>query len=85
MSAEFLLGFTAAGCLVVSLFFFRFWRASADRFFALMGLAFAIFGANRLALSFLEEDSEARPVVYLVRLLAFLVIVAAILDRNKRA
>jgi hypothetical protein len=80
---EFLLGVTAAGCFVISLFFARFWRATGDRFFLLMSLGFAIFAANRVVLSFLDENSEARPAAYTVRLLAFAMIVFAILSRGR--
>ena len=83
MSADFLVGFTAMGCFVAALFFVRFWRATGDRFFALFALAFALFGANRVVLGFLNEGNEARPAIYVVRLLAFLVIVAAIVDKNR--
>jgi hypothetical protein len=83
MSADFLVGFTAMGCFVVALFFVRFWRATGDRFFALFALAFGLFGANRVVLGFLNEGSEARPAIYVVRLLAFLAIVVAIVDKNR--
>jgi Fe2+ transport system protein B len=85
MSADFLVGFTAMGCFVIALFFARFWRTTGDRFFAWFALAFALFGANRVVLGFLSETSEARPVVYVVRLVAFLLIVAAIVDKNRAA
>ena len=83
MSADFLVGFTAMGCFVVALFFARFWRATGDRFFAWFALAFALFGANRCVLGFLSEDNEARPALYVVRLVAFLVIVWAVIDKNR--
>lgn len=82
--SDFLLGFTTMGCLVVALFFFRFWRSTEDRFFALLCLAFLTFGINRFVLLFLDEAAEARTAVYFVRLLAFLLIIAAIIDKNRR-
>jgi uncharacterized membrane protein HdeD (DUF308 family) len=82
---EFLLGFTSMGCLVVALIFFRHWRDSADRFFAMFAVAFLVFGVNRLMLAVLETDDEGRIVVYLGRLAAFLVIIAAIVDKNRAA
>ena len=85
MTPEFLLGFTAFGCMVIALFFARFWRASGDRFFVLMASAFAIFALNRTVLGFLEEDSEARPALYVVRLVAFVIILVAIIDKDRRA
>lgn len=84
MSQDFLLGFTACGCFAIALFFLRFWRASGDRFFVLMGTAFGIFAFNRLALAILEEESETRPFIYLFRLLAFLMILVAILEKNRQ-
>jgi hypothetical protein len=65
-------------------FFLQYWRASGDRFFAFFAVAFAVFAVNRVVLGFLDTDSEARPVVYLVRLLCFLLIAAAIFDKNRR-
>jgi hypothetical protein len=85
MSASFLTGATCFGCLVIALFFMRFWRTTDDRFFALFSLAFAMLGLNQLALGFLDEQSEARPAVYLVRLLAFTLIAAAVVDKNRRS
>ena len=85
MSAGFLGGATAMGCLVIAVFFLRYWRTSGDRFFALFAIAFAVFAVNRIALGFLDEDNEARPAIYLVRLLAFLLIAAAIVDKNRTA
>jgi hypothetical protein len=81
--SDFLLGVTTMGCLVAALFFWRYWRASGDRFFALFSLAFLTFAANRFVLLFLDEADEARTAVYFVRLLAFLLIVAAIVDKNR--
>ncbi len=81
--SDFLLGFTTMGCLTIALFFLRFWRSSGDRFFALFALAFLTFGVNRFVLLFLDEGDEARTAVYAVRLLAFLLIVAAIVDKNR--
>jgi hypothetical protein len=83
MSAQFLTGATAMGCLVIALFFVRFWKASGDRFFALFAAAFAILGANQLLLGFLDEASDARPPLYLMRLLAFALIAGAVVDKNR--
>ena len=81
---DFLLGVTTMGCLTVALFFARFYRETADRFFAYFALAFAVFAVNRFVLLFLDEDDEARTWVYLVRLLAFALIVAAVVQKNRR-
>ena len=83
MSAQFLVGFTAMGCLVVALCFARFWRETGDRFFALFALAFAVLGLDYVILGLLSEDSEARPAAYTVRLLAFVIILGAVAEKNR--
>lgn len=82
--SDFLLGATTMGFFAVALFFLRFWRSTGDRFFALFALGFATFAVNRFVLLFLDEADEARTYVYFVRLLAFLLIIAAIVDKNRR-
>jgi hypothetical protein len=81
---EFVLGATAMGCLVAAVFFLRFWRDTHDRFFGLFALAFAAFAGNRIVLVAMDEADENRPLAYLVRLAAFVVILIAIVDKNRR-
>lgn len=80
---DFLNGATAMGCMVAALFFFRFYRQSADRLFLFFGLGFTMFGANRLVLGLIDENHEATNYVYLSRLLAFVLILYAIVDKNR--
>jgi hypothetical protein len=80
---DFLLGVTAMGCLVVALFFVRFWRSSGDRFFLFFALGFATFAVNRAVLATLDAHDEERIVVYVMRLLAFLLIAWAIAEKNR--
>lgn len=82
---NFLNGVAMAGCLGVGLFFLRMWRESRDRFFALFGLAFWILALNWLALLLGTAASEHRHYVYTLRLVAFLLILAAIVDKNRAA
>ena len=77
-------GATAACCVAIGLFFFRFWRASHDRLFLAFAVAFWVFALNRFVLAALERDHEARVAVYSLRLAAFVVLIAAIVDRNRR-
>ena len=83
MSADFVSGATMAAALVIALVFFRYWRATRDRLFLGFALGFAVFAVSRLILAFLEEDDEGRVFVYGLRLLAFLLILAAIVDKNR--
>lgn len=77
-----LLGAIAFGFLTVALFFFRFWRRSHDRFFLLFSLSFCVEGVNRVVQGLAVEPNEGTPAIYLVRLVAFLLILLAILDKN---
>jgi Family of unknown function (DUF5985) len=83
VSAEFVSGATMAASLVIAVFFFRYWSQTRDRLFLGFALGFAVFAVSRLILAFLEEDDEGRVFVYGLRLLAFLLILAAIIDKNR--
>lgn len=80
---DFLSGASVVAAAAIALFFLRFWRDTDDRFFLLFAIAFAIFAVNRIALSALDDESEARTVVYLARAAAFGLIVLAIVDKNR--
>ena len=80
---RFLLGALVMGCFVAGLFFLRFWRKTRDRLFAIFALAFWLMGVNWLALSFTDPQAEFRPALYLIRLLAFVLILFAILEKNR--
>ena len=69
------------GCAVAALFFGRFWKESRDRLFGFFCAAFALLGVQRL-LAVMLPDS---PVIYIVRLIAFTMILVAIADKNRAA
>lgn len=81
---EFLSGVTSAGALGVGLFFLRLWRDTRDRFFALFGLAFWVLALNWFLLVWVEPSDEHRHYFYLLRLAAFLLIIIAIVDKNRK-
>ncbi|MDC0741163.1 DUF5985 family protein [Polyangium mundeleinium] len=70
--------------LAVSLFFLRFWRKSRERLFALLSLVFALLSVERSVLAFVRGDYESRHWIFLVRLLAFAILIAGIVDKNRR-
>lgn len=76
-------GALVMGYLVAATFFLRFWRQTSDRLFALFSVAFVILAVQRLALE-LVTDLEASSIwLYALRLLGFLIILAAIADKNR--
>lgn len=80
---ELLSGIIACGSFVAAIYFLKFWRRSGDRLFALFAAAFAVFAANAVALGLTDPDAEVRVVLYTVRLVGFLLILAAIIDKNR--
>ena len=84
LTIGFLLGIIFAASLVAGLFFLKFWRDTKDVLFLAFAAAFLIEALNRLRFLFIEHPNEGNPSIYLVRLLAFMLIVAAILYKNRR-
>jgi hypothetical protein len=80
----FLLGIIATSSLAAGGFFLMFWRQTRDVFFLAFGAAFVIEGLNRTSFLLLERPSEGSPSIYVVRLLAFVLILAAIINKNRR-
>jgi hypothetical protein len=81
---QFLLGGMAVLCLVAALFFFRFWRETSDRLFIIFSASFFLLGLTRLGLTIARDPTEGETSLYWVRLLAFLLICVAIIDKNRR-
>lgn len=80
---QFVLGALAMAFLIVSRFFGRFYTRTKDRFFAFLSAAFAIMSVNQFALLVYGEISEYRSWLHLVRLLAFVLILIGIWDKNR--
>jgi tryptophan-rich sensory protein len=80
----FLLGANVMACVVAVAFFARFWRKTRDRLFLWFAIAFLLLGANWTALAFTERD-EVRTALYVLRLLAFIIILYAIVEKNRAA
>jgi hypothetical protein len=78
-----LVGAIGAGSLIAALFFLRFWKSTRDRFFLFFALSFFIEGVNRIVFYLAVGLNEDQPVYYLVRLIAYGLILAAIIDKNR--
>jgi hypothetical protein len=73
----------AMASLVATLFFLRYWKVSRDRLFAFFAVAFAILAVNWLALAVIAPAVEAAHLVYFIRLVAFVLIIVGIADKNR--
>lgn len=78
-------GFLLAGNLVVGLFFLRFWKRTRDRLFLYFAAAFVILGSQRLLLGLATGTTEDVTHLYVLRLVAFVVILWAIVAKNREA
>ena len=79
---ELIAGAIGMGSFVIALFFLRFWRNTRDRFFLYFALSFGIEGAHRVYSALSYQESEDSPLHYLIRLLAYGLILWAILEKN---
>ena len=80
---QFSSGFIVMGYLVAGLFFLRFWRDTRDRLFAVFAVAFWLFGLQRLLIALIDVHREHEAVFYLLRLAGFLLIIWAVVDKNR--
>lgn len=72
--------------LVAALFFLRYWRASRERLFAFFSLAFVGMAVNWLVLAMVNRpvDEAQQAYAYLIRLVAFVILIVGIIDKNRR-
>jgi hypothetical protein len=80
---QLLLGATAMGSFVAGLFFLRFYRQTKDQLFAYFGAAFWILAGQAVALGLTRPDAEVRVYLYVPRLIAFALIIVAIVQKNR--
>lgn len=81
---NFVWGAVAMANVTAGLFFIRFFRDTRDRLFVLFGGAFFAFALNYIILALLQPSQEERHYVYFIRLLGFGLLIAGILDKNRR-
>lgn len=81
--SEILSGAIIMGYLISGLFFLRFWKGTDDRLFLIFGLGFWLLALQRLLLALLADQPGPHLFLYLIRLLAFVLIIVAIVDKNR--
>jgi Family of unknown function (DUF5985) len=79
---EFLSGAITMGYLVAAGFFGRFWRKTADRLFLAFAFAFLLLALNQGLAQWMGAADERLGYTYLLRVLGFVLILAAIVDKN---
>jgi len=81
---EFIIGAIAMGLAISGLFFLRFWRDTRDRLFAWFAAAFFVLAVNNVGFAFISSLDHRGDYLYSVRLAAFTIFLAAIIDKNIR-
>lgn len=81
--SDFVSGALALGYLTAGLFFLRFWKETRDRLFGIFATAFFLLAFQRTMLTLAADPREELVLLYAVRLLAFLLILYAIIDKNR--
>jgi hypothetical protein len=79
---EFLAGAVTLGFLLAAVFFLRFWRRTSDRLFLAFAVAFFLLALNQAAAQWLGAADERVGYAYLLRVIGFVLILAAIVDKN---
>jgi hypothetical protein len=79
--SDYLNGYITFGHLTAGVFFLRFWKQTSERLFLLFMLAFWLLGAIRVLAIF---HASYEHFYYWLRLVAYLMILAAIIDKNLR-
>lgn len=82
---DFLSGAVVLGFFVCGLFFLRFWHRTKDGLFIAFAIAFGLFGLGQAMLSLGNIPTEEQSSIFLLRLLAFAVIIFAIARKNAEA
>jgi hypothetical protein len=81
---QFFAGAASVSLLVAALFFLRFWRRTGDRLFLFFAGAFGFMMGERIVRATMAVENEWAPYVYSIRLVAFILIIVGVVDKNRR-
>jgi hypothetical protein len=84
MTHHFLWGALAATGMLAGVYFLKFFLRSRDRLFLAFALAFWLLALNWTVLAIGNTPDESHHYVMVIRLVAFLVLIAGIVDKNRR-
>ena len=80
---QFVLGAIAMGSAVVALIFLGYYRRTTDRLFLFFSTSFALETVGRLLMALWQSSDDVADAVYLLRVLSYVLILVAILDKNR--
>lgn len=81
---QMLIGGIVVASITAGLLFLKSWTKTGDRFFLFFAASFWVEAINRAVLGLVVNPDEDRPLFYFIRLLSFVLILIAIVDKNWR-
>lgn len=81
----FLVGAIMMASFVIGLFFIKFYWRTKDRLLLLFGNAFILLGVERILLMGVPQEFESRSFIYVIRLVAFSMIIIGIVLKNRES
>jgi hypothetical protein len=82
--SQFVYGVLTAGYLVAAAFFLKFWSKTREPLLMIFACAFALLAAGQALLGLTDLPREEQTQIYLLRLIAFVLIIAGIVWTNLR-
>ena len=80
-----LLGALVMGDVIAGLFFVRFWKMTGDRFFLFFAASFVAIAVSSVVVDEQVPPFGYAPLGYMIQILSYLFIIAAILYKNTSA
>ena len=76
-------GANAMACIIAGVVFLTYWRDSRDRLFIFFAVAFWVLALQWILVATIDPADEHRHLFYLLRLVAFTLIGAGVIDKNR--
>lgn len=83
MLTNFIYGLLTAATAVAAMLLLRLWQRTRDRLFVFFSAAFAVLAIERVLMAMIDPANEFAPYVYVARLIAYGLIIAGIVDKNR--
>ena len=79
----YLSGILTLGYVITATFFLKFWRGTRERLFGWFAASFLLLAAQRFLLTISGEWGEQHTWIYSLRLLAFLILIVGVVEKNR--
>ena len=81
----FIFGLLTMVSAIIALFFLKFFRESRDRLFGFFSAAFAVLACDWLVQASVIPSHDCQHYLFLIRLLAFTLIIVGVVDKNSKS